>query len=217
MNIILFGPPGAGKGTQAQRLQDKHGMVQLSSGDMLRAAVASGGELGGKAGSAMAAGELVSDDIIIGIIAARIAEPDCAGGFVLDGFPRTVEQAEALDRIFEEKGLRLDAVVEITVDDEILTERITGRFTCAGCGAGYHDRFRQPKAKGVCDDCGGAVFTRRADDNAETVKSRLAAYHKQTEPVRPYYREKGLLREVDGMVSIDKVADQIDAALEGLQ
>ncbi len=217
MNIILFGPPGAGKGTQAQRLQDKHGMIQLSTGDMLRAAVASGGDLGSKAGAVMAAGELVSDDIIIGIIAARIAEPDCAGGFVLDGFPRTVEQAEALDRIFEEKGLRLDGVMQITVDDEILTERITGRFTCAECGAGYHDRFRQPKAPGVCDTCGGTVFTRRADDNAETVKSRLEAYHKQTEPVLPYYREKGLLREVDGMVSIDEVASQIDAALKDLQ
>ena len=217
MNIILFGPPGAGKGTQAQRLQDTHGMIQLSTGDMLRAAVASGSDLGREASAVMAAGKLVSDDIIIGVIAERIAEPDCAGGFVLDGFPRTVEQAEALDRIFQEKGLRLDGVIVMTVDDEVLTGRITGRFTCTQCGAGYHDRFRQPKTEGVCDSCGGTAFSRRDDDNAETVKARLEAYHEQTAPILPHYREKGLLREVDGIASIDAVAGQIDAALESLQ
>ena len=217
MNIILFGPPGAGKGTQAQRLRGTHGMIQLSTGDMLRAAVASGSDLGRKAGAVMAAGKLVSDDIIIGVIAERIAEPDCAGGFVLDGFPRTVEQAAALDRIFEDKGLRLDGVIVMTVDDEVLTGRITGRFTCSRCGAGYHDRFRQPKTEGVCDSCGGTDFSRRDDDNAETVKARLAAYHEQTAPILPHYREKGILREVDGMASIDAVAGQIDAALEALQ
>ena len=217
MNIILFGPPGAGKGTQARRLRDTHGMIQLSTGDMLRAAVASGSDLGRQAGAVMAAGKLVSDDIIIGVIAERIAEPDCAGGFVLDGFPRTVEQAAALDRIFEDKGLRLDGVIVMTVDDEVLTGRITGRFTCSRCGAGYHDRFRQPKTEGVCDSCGGTDFSRRDDDNAETVKARLAAYHEQTAPILPHYREKGVLREVDGMASIDAVAGQIDAALEALQ
>ncbi len=192
-------------------------MIQLSTGDMLRAAVDSGSGPGREAEAVMVAGGLVSDDIIIAIIAARIAEPDCAGGFVLDGFPRTVEQAEALDRIFQEQGLRLDGVVEMTVDDDALTGRITGRFTCAKCGAGYHDRFRQPKTDGVCDSCGGAAFTRRADDNAGTVKARLAAYHKQTAPILPFYRDKGLLRQVDGMASIDAVAGQIDAVLEGLQ
>ena len=217
MNIILFGPPGAGKGTQAHRLQEAGGMVQLSTGDMLRAAVASGSETGRKAKAVMEAGKLVSDDIMIGVIAERIDQPDCADGFILDGFPRTTDQAKALDRIFSERGLKLDAVISITVDDEALTERITGRFTCAKCGAGYNDRFKQPKTAGVCDSCGATDFTRRADDNAETVKARLAAYREQTAPLLPYYSERGLLHEVDGMAAIDQVSRQIESVLEGLQ
>ncbi len=217
MNIILFGPPGAGKGTQAQRMQEGRGMIQLSTGDMLRAAVASGSEIGRKAKSVMEAGELVSDDIMIGVIAERIGQSDRAAGFILDGFPRTFEQAEALDRILGEMDIRLDGVIAMTVDDEALTERITGRFTCAQCGAGYHDRFKQPKTPEVCDSCGGSEFTRRADDNAETVTTRLAAYHAQTAPILPYYRDKGLLHEVDGMASIDQVTAQMESVLEGLQ
>jgi adenylate kinase len=217
VNIILFGPPGAGKGTQAQRMQEGRGMIQLSTGDMLRAAVASGSEIGRKAKSVMESGELVSDDIMIGVIAERIGQSDRAAGFILDGFPRTFEQAEALDRILGEMDIRLDGVIAMTVDDEALTERITGRFTCAQCGAGYHDRFKQPKTPEVCDSCGGSEFTRRADDNAETVTARLAAYHAQTAPILPYYRDKGLLHEVDGMASIDQVTAQMESVLEGLQ
>ncbi len=216
MNVILFGPPGAGKGTQAQRMQGR-GMIQLSTGDMLRAAVASGSEVGGKAKSVMEAGKLVSDDIMIGVIAERIGQLDGAAGFILDGFPRTAEQARALDRILGEMDIKLDGVIAMTVDDEALTERITGRFTCAQCGAGYHDKFRQPKTPEVCDSCGGTEFSRRADDNAETVTARLAAYHEQTAPILPYYRDKGLLHEVDGMKSIDQVTAQIESVLEGLQ
>lgn len=215
MNIILLGPPGAGKGTQAQRLQQEHGMVQLSTGDMLRAAVASGSELGQKAKGIMERGELVPDELMVGLIEDRIAQPDCARGFILDGFPRTLAQAEALDRMLTASGARLDRVVEMEVDEAALTERIVGRFSCAKCGAGYHDKFKRPKADGVCDVCGSKEFTRRKDDNAETVKTRMAAYRAQTEPLLPYYGARGVLRKVDGMAPMDVVYRQISAVLAG--
>jgi len=215
MNIILLGPPGAGKGTQAQRLQQERGMVQLSTGDMLRAAVASGSELGNKAKGIMERGELVPDELIVGLIENRIAQPDCAKGFILDGFPRTQAQAEALDRMLAASGAKLGRVIEMEVDEKALTERIVGRFSCAKCGAGYHDSFKRPKVEGVCDVCGNKEFTRRKDDNAETVKTRMAAYRAQTEPLLPYYGARGVLRKVDGMAPMDTVYRQISAVLAG--
>ena len=215
MNIILLGPPGAGKGTQAQRLQQEQGMVQLSTGDMLRAAVASGSELGKKAKGIMERVELVPDELMVGLIEDRIAQPDCAKGFILDGFPRTRAQAEALDRMLTTSGAKLDRVVEMEVDETALTERIVGRFSCAKCGAGYHDKFKRPKAEGVCDVCGAKEFTRRKDDNAETVKTRMAAFRAQTEPLLPYYQARGILRQVDGMAPMDDVYRQITAVLGG--
>tara|TARA_R110002167_G_scaffold82351_4_gene224710 strand:+ start:333 stop:983 length:651 start_codon:yes stop_codon:yes gene_type:complete len=213
MRLILLGPPGAGKGTQAQRLADSHGIVQLSTGDMLRAAVAAGTEIGKQAQAVMEAGKLVSDDIMVGIISDRIEEPDCANGFILDGFPRTVAQAEALDELLREKNIALDAVIEMRVDDAALVGRITGRYTCANCGAGYHETNLKPKREGVCDRCGGTEFSRRADDKAETVRERLAAYHEQTAPLLPYYRERGVLRTVDGMAEVDAVTAQMEEAV----
>jgi adenylate kinase len=215
MRLILLGPPGAGKGTQAAWIRDTYGIPQLSTGEMLRAAVAKGTEVGREAKSVMERGALVSDEIINRIVAERIDEPDCAEGFILDGFPRTVAQAQALDRMLEERGLDLDAVVEITVDSEALAERIGGRFSCAKCGAGYHDKFKPTSVPGVCDVCGSTEFVRRKDDNAETVKARLEAYHAQTAPLLPYYQAKGLVRTVDGMGSIDAVRAAIAQALEG--
>ena len=213
MRVILFGPPGAGKGTQAQLLEKRYGLVQLSTGDMLRAAVASGSDLGKEAKKVMDAGQLMPDALMIRMISERIDQPDCRGGFILDGFPRTIPQAEALDRMLAEKGLRLDSVIEMKVDEEALVQRITGRYTCAKCGAGYHDSFQRPQLDGVCDHCGGTGITRRADDNEETVRTRLEAYRAQTEPILPYYGEKGILCSVDGMASIDEVADEIETAL----
>jgi len=213
MNVILLGPPGAGKGTQAERLERENGLVQLSTGDMLRAAAASGSELGQRIKEIMNAGQLVPDDIMIAMIAQRISERDCRNGFILDGFPRTTAQAEALDRMLAEKGLKLDAVIEMQVDENALIERISGRFACAKCGAGYHVKFKPPKVAGVCDICGSTEFTRREDDNPETVRARLAAYRELTAPILPYYQAKGVLKRVDGMAPIPEVAHQINAVL----
>lgn len=214
MIVILLGPPGAGKGTQAQKLAQTRGLVQLSTGDMLRAAVKAGSEVGKQAEAIMKAGGLVSDDIVIRIIADRIQEPDCKTGFLLDGFPRTLNQAASLDKLLEDAGRKLDVVIELKVDDDALVERITGRFTCASCGMGYHDIFKKPKTEGVCDQCGSKEFSRRADDNAETVKSRLMAYYRETAPLVGYYFAKDRLRSIDGMADIGEVSKQLDDVLD---
>ncbi len=216
MNLILLGPPGAGKGTQAKRLEERHGLVQLSTGDMLRRLVESGSPLGLEAKRVMERGDLMPDAIIVEMIGERIAGRDAKGGFILDGFPRTTGQAEALDAMLGQKGMRLDAVVELKVDEEALVERITGRYACANCGRGYHDLFEQPKVAGTCDACGSTRFTRRKDDNAETVRARLGAYRSQTAPILPYYKAKGILRTVDGMAGIDEVTSQIERVLESV-
>lgn len=214
MILILLGPPGAGKGTQARRIMDQKGLVQLSTGDMLRDAVAKQTECGRAAKSAMEAGELVKDEIVIGIIAERISEPDCEKGFILDGFPRTTAQAEALDKMLGDRNSGLDHVIEIRVDEEALIKRITGRFACANCGENYHDTFKRPKVEGVCDACGNTEFSRRSDDTETTVRARLEAYGNQTAPLLPYYADKGVLRTVDGMKTIDEVAEEISVILE---
>lgn len=213
MNLILLGPPGAGKGTQAKRLEEKHGLVQLATGDMLRAAVASGSDLGRRVKEIMESGALVPDEIVIQVIEERMAAPDAARGVILDGFPRTVPQAEALDRMLEARGRRLDRVIMMEVDEAELIRRLSGRFTCPKCGASYHDNFNRPRVEGECDICGPTEFVRRADDRPEAVQTRLEAYRNQTAPILPYYSARGILRTVDGMADIDDVTRQIEAVL----
>ena len=214
MNIILLGPPGAGKGTQAARLQAMRGMIQLSTGDMLREARASGSPIGLKVKAVMDAGELVSDAIVTALIGERLDAAQGKGA-IFDGFPRTQAQAEALDLLLAERGRRLDHVIELAVDEDSLVKRITGRFSCARCGTGYHEKFKPTKVPGVCDACGSTEFVRRPDDNEQTVRTRMAEYRAKTEPILPYYNERGLVRRVDGMASVDEVAAQIDAVLDG--
>ena len=214
MNIILLGPPGAGKGTQAARLQANRGMIQLSTGDMLREARASGSPIGEKVKAIMDAGELVSDAIVTALIGERL-DAAAGQGAIFDGFPRTQAQAEALDLLLAERGRKLDHVIELALDENALVERITGRFTCARCGTGYHDTFRPTQVAGVCDVCGSTEFKRRPDDNEQTVRTRMAEYRAKTEPILPYYDRRGLVRRVDGMASVDEVARQIDAILDG--
>lgn len=216
MNLILLGPPGAGKGTQAKILEEKRGLKQLSTGDMLRAAIAAGSEVGLKAKAIMDRGDLVSDDVILGIVADRMDKPDVAKGVVFDGFPRTPAQAEALDKMLSGRKQQLDAVIEMKADDEELVRRISGRFTCKSCGRGYHDTFQQPKTAGTCDNCGGTEFVRRPDDNEKTVRDRLAVYNKQTAPLVDYYRRTGKLHVVDGMAEIGAVTAAIGAVLDGV-
>lgn len=214
MKLILLGPPGAGKGTQAAKIEKDYGSVQLSTGDMLRAAVSSGSELGRKVKKIMDEGGLVPDDIMVKMIKERISEPDCKDGFILDGFPRTTAQAEALDLMLESLDKSLDNVIEIKVDDTALVERISGRFSCLDCGEGYNKKFKAPKAEGKCDKCGSGNFFHRSDDNAETVLARLKSYHAQTAPLIPYYEKKGVLQSVDGMKPIDEVMQDISCILK---
>jgi adenylate kinase len=215
VNIILLGPPGAGKGTQARILMETRGLVQLSTGDMLRAAVAAGSEVGRKADAVMKAGGLVSDDIVIGVVDERLNAPDVKQGVIFDGFPRTTPQAEALDRLLARKGLSLDAVIDMQVDDAAMVGRISGRYTCGNCGEGYHDTDKIPAVAGVCDKCGSTEFKRRKDDNAETVAARLKEYHAETAPLIAYYTATGKLKAVDGMADIGDVTTAIAAALDG--
>ena len=215
LNLILLGPPGAGKGTQAAKLEQELGMVQLSTGDMLRAAVAARSPVGIEAKVVMDAGGLVSDEIVTGILSERLDQDDVRRGFILDGYPRTAAQAEALDRLLAEKGLSLDFVIELVVDEDSLVDRITGRFSCASCGAGYHDRYKRPAVAETCDVCGGHAFKRRPDDNEETVRNRLGEYRAKTAPILPYYEARGLVRRIDGMASIDQVEAAIEAILAG--
>ncbi|MES2336617.1 MAG: adenylate kinase [Pseudomonadota bacterium] len=217
MNIILLGPPGAGKGTQASRLEADRGMVQLSTGDMLRAAVKAGTPVGLQAKAVMESGALVSDDIVSGIIGERLDMADTASGAIFDGYPRTAAQAEALDGLLDARGRKLHAVIELAVDEEALVDRITGRFTCAKCGEGYHDRYKQPAVADVCDVCGSREFKRRPDDNAETVRTRMAEYRAKTAPILPIYEARGIVHRVDGMADIEHVARSVAAILESLQ
>lgn len=215
MNLVMLGAPGAGKGTQAKRLQELRGLVQLSTGDMLRAAVAAGTKLGQQAGDIMERGELVPDELVIGLISERMDEDQGGSGFILDGFPRTIGQAEALDELLKSRGDAVDRVLVIDVDDEALVGRITGRYTCASCGEGYHEVFKKPKVEGVCDRCGGTEFKRRKDDTEEVVRERLKAYHAQTKPLIGYYTAQNKVRTVDGMADIETVQKEIDQALDG--
>ncbi|OYX78420.1 MAG: adenylate kinase [Sphingomonadales bacterium 32-65-25] len=214
MNLILLGPPGAGKGTQASRLVKERGMVQLSTGDMLRAAVAAGTPVGLAAKVVMESGGLVSDEIVSGILSERLDQPDARAGFILDGYPRTDVQADSLDAMLAEKGLALDHVIELVVDEDALVDRITGRFTCGSCGEGYHDRYKQPKVADTCDACGASNFKRRADDNADTVRQRMMEYRAKTAPIIPHYEGRGIVARVDGMADMDAVAASIDKIVD---
>ncbi|MEM9319363.1 MAG: adenylate kinase [Pseudomonadota bacterium] len=216
LTLILLGPPGAGKGTQARMLEARHGFVQLSTGDMLRAAVAAKTAAGLAAQEAMDRGDLVSDEIVLKVLTERLDAPNMAKGVILDGFPRTSRQARALDRILHERGQRIDAAISLVVDDDAMVDRVSGRFTCAGCGEGYHDRFKAPVQFGVCDNCGNTEFKRRADDNAQTVTTRLAAYHADTAPLIAYYRAAGWLREIPAMGDIGAITGALNALVEGL-
>ncbi|CUK02236.1 adenylate kinase [Shimia thalassica] len=212
--LILLGPPGAGKGTQARMLEDKFGLVQLSTGDLLRAAVAAGTEAGLAAKAVMEAGDLVSDEIVINILRDRLKDDDCAKGVILDGFPRTTVQAEALDVLLAESSQKINAAISLDVEDAAMVTRISGRYTCGGCGEGYHDEFKQPAVAGTCDKCGGTEMKRRADDNAETVASRLEAYHAQTAPLIAYYDGKSSLERIDAMGDINAIAGNLSAIVE---
>lgn len=211
--LILLGPPGAGKGTQARMLEDRHGLVQLSTGDLLRAAVAAGTEAGQRAKAVMEAGDLVSDEIVIAILRDRLAEADCTQGVILDGFPRTTVQAEALDALLQATGQRINAAISLEVEDDAMVVRISGRFTCGACGEGYHDSFKPTAKPGVCDNCGSTEMKRRADDNAETVAQRLAAYHAQTAPLIDYYASQGALSRIPAMGAIDEIATALDSVV----
>ncbi len=213
MKLILVGPPGAGKGTQAHRLVEEHKIPQLSTGDMLRAAAVAGTETGLRAKAIMDAGKLVSDDVVNAIVSQRIDEPDCENGFILDGYPRTLPQADAVEAMLSEKGLALDAVIELRVDDDAMVDRVAGRYTCVSCGTGYHDTLKKPEQEGVCDKCGSTEFKRRPDDNAEAMRTRLTVYYKETSPLIGYYYAKKLLKPVDGMGTIDQVSEEIETVL----
>ena len=213
MNVILLGPPGSGKGTQAKRIEQTHGIVQLATGDMLRATTDSDTEFGRRVKAIMDSGQLVPDGIIVEMIDRRIVQPDCRGGFILDGFPRNVPQARALDAMLAEHHIKLDHVILLDVDEAALVDRLSGRFTCTQCGASYHDRYNRPRLEGACDVCGGTEFVRRADDRPEAVRARFEVYRAQTAPILPYYRERGILRTVDGMADIDEVTREIEALL----
>ncbi|SDJ05675.1 adenylate kinase [Aliiruegeria lutimaris] len=212
--LILLGPPGAGKGTQARMLEEKFGLVQLSTGDLLRGAVAAGTEAGKAAKAVMEAGQLVSDEIVIAVLKDRLGDDDTANGVILDGFPRTTAQAEALDGLLASSGQKINAAISLEVEDEAMVERISGRYTCAECGEGYHDSFKKPDVDGTCDKCGGTEFKRRADDNAETVRSRLAAYHEQTAPLIDFYKGRGVLQEVAAMGAIEEIATKLSEIVE---
>lgn len=216
VNLILLGPPGAGKGTQARMLEQAFGLVQLSTGDLLRGAVAAGSAAGLAAKAVMDRGDLVSDDIVLAVLKDRLDQPDVAAGIILDGFPRTAGQARALDDLMAERGQQIDAVISLAVVDEAMVARVSGRYTCGGCGEGYHDQFKMPATAGTCDVCGGTTMKRRADDNADTVRTRLAAYHADTAPLIDYYAARGTLTEIDAMADIDKVRDGMNAIVRHL-